>query len=440
MTIFQANLRRSIFCACSLFSISYAAAQRSKAVARELPASAYQLVAIKITGSQRYKPEEVAAATGLQIGQTVHEEDFRAAVRVLGDSGAFGDVAFSFDYSAKGTKGEFHVKDSPDFVPARFENIVWFSSRELAEQLHARVPLFDGELPIRGDLAGQVSLALQAMLIEKKVEGRADYERVGTEGGPTEAFDFSVTGRRIAIRDVQFPGADPGLLSSLQAAATELSGQEYSRKAIRAAAEKSFLRFYLQRGYLKASLGEPEARIVKSDEQETTVDVIFRPTPGPQYKLSELAIRGNKVVPSDALRKLVSAHIGEPLNAVQLEADLAELQHLYASRGYMAAVVKASRELDDEAFSVKSTLTVSEGDLYTMGDLDVRGLDSKATAQVQAAWGLRTGDTYSSDYPRKFIDEVERKMPFLGDWTATVHEALNKDKTVDVTLRYDPRN
>ena len=186
-------------------------AQTRKPAPKELPASAYQLSAINVTGSQRYKPEDVAAATGLQIGQTVHEDDFRAAARLLGDSGAFRDVAFSFDYSAKGTKVEFQVTDSPDFVPARFENFVWFSNQDLAQQLHARVPLFHGELPVRGDLVDQVSLALQAMLIEDKVEGRADYMRVGAEGGPTEAFDFSVTGPRITIRDVQFPGADPSL-------------------------------------------------------------------------------------------------------------------------------------------------------------------------------------------------------------------------------------
>ncbi|MGO9124319.1 MAG: POTRA domain-containing protein, partial [Terriglobales bacterium] len=291
----RANLRDSIFWACGVLCVSSVLAQTPKPAPRELPASAYQLKAVTVTGSQRYKPEEVTAATGLQIGQPIQEDDVKAAARFLGDSGAFRDVAFSFSYSSGGTKVEFQVQDSPDFVPARFENLVWFSDRDLAEKLRARVPLFHGELPIRGQLADQVSLALQALLIEEKVEGRADYVRVSTEGGPTEAFDFSVTGQRITIRDVQFQGADPSLLPALQAAAKDLSGKEYSRGVIRIQAEKSFLRFYLQRGYLKATLGDPEASVVKRDEQETTVEVIFRPNPGSQYKLAELAISGNKV-------------------------------------------------------------------------------------------------------------------------------------------------
>jgi outer membrane protein assembly factor BamA len=434
----RSSLRASLYLLCGLLCSSLVFGQSHKLAPKDLPATAYQLIALKVTGSQRYKAEDIAAATGLQIGQTVHEEDFRGGVRLLGDSGAFTDVAFSFDYSAQGTKGEFRVKDSPDFVPARFENFVWFSDQKLAEELHARIPLFHGELPIRGDLADQVSLALQAMLIENKIEGRADYMRAGLEGGPTEAFDFSVTGRPVTIRDVKFEGADPGgVFSSLQAASQELSGKEYSRDTIRAEAEKSCLRFYLQRGYLKAAIGNPEASVVKSDPEETTVDVIFRPTPGPQYKLAELTISGNKVIPSDVLRKLIHALNGEPVNAIELETDVAALQHLYGTRGYMVADIKTSRELDDKTLSVNYIISIKEGDVYTMGDLDIHGLDSPTTARVQTAWTLRTGDTYNTDYLHQFADQQEKQ---LREWNVTVHESVNpKDKTVDVTLRFELR-
>ena len=58
--------------------------------------------------------------------------------------------------------------------------------------------------------------------------------------------------------------------------------------------------------------------------------------------------------------------------------------------------------------SVKYGLTISEGDVYTMGDLDIHGLDSHTTAKMQTAWTLRTGDTYNSDYPRQFAEQVEQ--------------------------------
>jgi outer membrane protein assembly factor BamA len=428
---------RILICAFVILCAGNALTQTRKPAAKQLPTSAYQLSAINVTGSRRYKSEDIAAATGLQIRQTVREDDFKAAAQLLADSGAFSDVAFSFNYSEAGTKVEFQLKDSPDFVPARFENFVWFSSQDLARKLHAQVPLFHGELPVRGGLADQVSEALQALLIEAKIAGSANYTRVGADNGPTQAFDFSVSGQRITIRDVQFPGADPSLLTSLQAAAKDFSGREYSGTDIRAQAEKDFLRFYLQRGYLKATLGDPEASVVKNEEQETTVDVIFHPNPGAQYKLAALTISGNKLFPTDALRKLIPFQVGDPVNVVELENDLLALQHLYGTRGYMTAAIKLTRELDDAALSAKYAFAITEGGVYTMGDLDMHGLDSHTASDMQTTWKLRTGDTYNSDYPRQFAEQVNKQS---DDWNITINESVNpKDKTVDVTLMFTPK-
>jgi len=172
--------------------------------------------------------------------------------------------------------------------------------------------------------------------------------------------------------------------------------------------------------------------------QETTVDVIFRPNPGSQYKLTELTISGNKIVPSDVLRKLMHAQIGEPVNVVEMESDVTALQHLYGTRGYMAAAIKANQEVDDKAFTVEYGIAIGEGDIYTMGDLDIHGLDSPTTAKMQTAWTLRMGDTYNSDYPRQFAEEANKRS---DEWNITIHESVNpKDKTVDVTLRFEAKN
>jgi outer membrane protein assembly factor BamA len=141
---------------------------------KELPPSAFKLVSIQTTGTKRYKSEEIVAASGLQIGETVSEDDFKKAARILGETGAFGDVQYSFQYSSEGTKLDLEVQDEEQFVPVRFDNLVWFSDQELFEQLHAQVPLFQGQLPAGGDLADQVSNALQALLIEHNVPGKMD--------------------------------------------------------------------------------------------------------------------------------------------------------------------------------------------------------------------------------------------------------------------------
>ena len=401
--------------------------------------SASKLLSIKVTGSKRYTPDQIIAATGLQLGQTVSEDDFQQVSRRLGESGAFGNVAYAFQFSSEGIKLDLQVTDSDQFVAARFENFVWLSDQELFEKLRARVPLFDGRLPVAGTLADQVSDALQALAIERQLQGRADYLRSGPQDGPIEAFDFSLTGQAIRVRNFEFPGAGSAELSSLDAAAKKLSGQDYQRAIIRVQAEKNFLPVYLERGYLKAAFSDPQPKIVEDNSQETLVDVAFPVTPGRQYKLSELQLSGYKVFPAEQLRQLIRQQTGQPANAVQVDEDIEAIKKLYGTRGYMAARIQLTPEINDAESTVKYLFQFQEGGVFKMGDLDIRGLDSRTTERVAAAWKLRGGDTYDSGYPKQFLDANNSLVP-SDQWNVTVHESVEeKDRVVDVSLHFDPR-
>jgi outer membrane protein assembly factor BamA len=407
---------------------------------KELPPSAFKLVSIQTTGTKRYKSEEIVAASGLQIGETVSEDDFKKAARILGETGAFGDVQYSFQYSSEGTKLDLEVQDEEQFVPVRFDNLVWFSDQELFEQLHAQVPLFQGQLPAGGDLADQVSNALQALLIEHNVPGKADYLRAAHEDGPIEAFVFTVTGPQIHIRDVAFAGAVAPELPLLEAAARKLQGAEYLRSILRAQEDKNFLPIYLKGGYLKAAFGDAQAKIVQDSPQETIVDVTFPVEPGRQYKLTEVEVEGCKVFSPETLKKLLHAQTGEPANAVQIDADIESMKELYGTRGFMAVDIQPEMQTDDANAGVKYVLRVHEGDVYAMGDLDVRGLDLRTTSRLQDDWKLRGGDPYDSSYPKQFLERENKDVAILADWNVSVRESINKnDKSVDVMLRFDPK-
>src|SRR5229473_2566930 len=72
----------------------------------QIPASARTLIAVKVTGTRRFAQADVVAASGLRIGTTAGEDDFKRAARHLGDTGVFSDIAYSFSYSSAGTRLE----------------------------------------------------------------------------------------------------------------------------------------------------------------------------------------------------------------------------------------------------------------------------------------------------------------------------------------------
>jgi outer membrane protein assembly factor BamA len=425
------------------------------ATAQVQPPVSYKLIAVTVTGSKRFTQEEVAAASGLPLGTIAHEEDFKKAARQLGETGAFGDITYTYSYSSAGTKLVFHVTDADKFVPVRFTDFVWFTDEELLHKLHERIPLFNGELPLDGRLPDQVSDVLQAMLVENGAPGHVEYQPTGgkdkdkdkakdkNEG--IESIVYNVAGVSIRIHSAQFPGSGAAELPLLQTAAEKLSDREYSRDYMANFIEHSLLPVFRARGYLKASCAAPQPKVIKlsaadsSDNKQppTFVDVIFPVTPGLQYKLTRWDWSGNKEIPSDQLEPLLHAKAGQTANTVRLENDLRAVQTLYGSRGYILASVKVNAEFDDVAAEVVFHLAVHEDSLYHMGELEFRGIDNNLTARLRAAWKIRPGDVYDATYLKQFLPLAQKLLPPTLDWDVDPHvTAIARDKTVDVDLQY----
>jgi outer membrane protein assembly factor BamA len=411
----------------------------------QMPATARQLIAIKVAGSKRFPEAAIAAETGLQMNTAVTDDDFKKAARHLGDTGVFTDIAYTFSFSSAGTKVEFHVTDAGKFVPARFEDFVWFTDEELRRRIKEHVPLFDGTLPLSGRLPDEVSDVLQAMLVENAIPGHVDYLRVGKTDQPIEAISYSVSDVVVRVHNIDFTGAAEAELPALDAAAKRLPEHQYTRSRLDLLVQHQLLPVYYARGYLKAQFSEPQPKVIKLSAAETEdgprnqtfVDVAFAVTPGLQYKLKSMDWSGNHEFPTDTLQKMVRAEIGQPANTIRLADNLKDIQKLYGSRGYLTATVKADAAFDDAASSVVLHLGVTEGSIYHMGELEFRGLDNSLMAKLRTAWKIRFGEVYDANYLEEYLPAAKKLLPANFDWDVSPHVTANiRDKTVDVDIIY----
>jgi outer membrane protein assembly factor BamA len=410
-----------------------------------LPASNRQLLSVTVSGTKHYSENDIVAASGLQIGTTVVEDDLKKAARRLGDLGVFTDVAYNYSYSSSGTKLVLQVTDVEKFVPVRFEDFVWFSDLALLQRIKERAPMFNGELPLSGNLPDRVSDVLQALLVENAIPGNVEYERKGQANGPVDSIVYRVSDVLIQIRNVEFNGANDAELPALKDAARRVFDREYSRSVLNALVEHQLLPVYYSRGYLKAVFDAPQPKVVKkpgSDSEDgprnlTTVDVTFPVTPGRQYKIKAVQWSGNQVLTTDVLQKMVRAQPGEVANMVRIGDNLKDIQKLYGSRGYVTATIKPETELDDAAGTAVIRLEVKEGNEYHMGELEFRGLDNSLTAKLRNAWKIRPGEVYDATYLSQYLPVANKLLPSGFDWDVASHVTANaRDKTVDVDLIY----
>jgi outer membrane protein assembly factor BamA len=399
----------------------------------------YKLTSIHVKGGNLLTEEEVIAASGLKLGQFVHESDFQQSIESLGDTGLFTNLTYSYHYSPTGCDLEFQISENNELVPIVFDNLVWFSDGELISLLHSKLPLFHGRLPRGGNLADEVADALSAVLTERKITGKVEYLSAGKADSPIDSYEYRIKLHPVLVRNIDFPGAQPDELPALATAAQPLSGADYLRSRISVQETFSFLPVYLARGYFKANLAPAEVKVVE-DGSRTLVDLSFPVKAGEQYKLTRISWQGNTVFPAQKLGEFIHLKPGEPANSVELSEELEAVKRLYGSKGYLFARVDPTPTLDDAQATVAYELEVTEGDLYRMGDLLLDGLDADAAKRLAEQWQIKKGDPYDSSYLAKFFSVTYRDVGLRHSYDVVRRESVNqKDKTVSVALHFMPK-
>jgi outer membrane protein insertion porin family len=403
------------------------------------PKLSYKLLSIRVTGASQLKDDQIVAASGLKLGQVAGENDFKQAMQRLGETGLFTNLTYSYHYSPDGCDVEFQIAENPELLPIVFDNLVWFSDDDLISELHSRLPLFNGKLPAGGNLADQVTDALNAILVQRNIAGETEYARAGKLNGPIDTYLYKVNFHPVLVRNMDFPGAADAELPALQAAAKALSGQEYLRSKMRPQEKLKFLPVYLSRGYLKAQFSDAQSKIAE-DGPSTLIDVSFPVKPGLQYKLTGIQWQGNTVFPSEKLQQSVHLKSGEPANAVQLNDDLDALKKLYGNKGYLFAHVDPTPEMDDAQETVRYELNVTQGEQYRMGDLEMDGLDTDAAKKMQTQWQLKKGDPYDDSYLQRFFKIMYRDVGLPRPYNVVPKTTVNpQDKTVNIALHFMPK-
>ena len=141
-----------------------------------MPASARQLIAIKVDRKQTIFRASGRGGDGPADGRRRRRRRLQESRPPPGRHGSLHRHRIQLTPTPQREPSSNCTSPMPQkFVPARFEDFVWFSDAELRQRIQQHAPLFDGELPLYGRLADEVSDVLQAMLVERSIPGHVEY-------------------------------------------------------------------------------------------------------------------------------------------------------------------------------------------------------------------------------------------------------------------------
>ena len=374
----------------------------------------FKVLDIRVEGLQRISAGTVFNYLPIKVGQTIDVEDTVFAVKALFKSGFFNDVSLERD----GSVLVVFVKERAAISSIELEGNKDLDSEELLEGLKeiglAEGRVFDRSLleKVEQELRRQYfSRGKYAVKIDATVTP-LDRNRVGilinvSEGRAARIKQINIIGNH------EFP--DKKLLDEFSLTTPTIfsfftKSDQYSKQGLSADLE-TLRTHYLDRGYLKFNINSTQVSITP-DKKDIYVTINI--TEGHQYKIREVTLSGDLVVPADELFPLIKINPGDVFSRKQVTESVDRISSLLGNQGYAFANVNTAPEMDDEAFEVNLGFFVDPGKRVYVRRINISGNVGSRDEVLRREMRQMEGGWYSTEQVERSRTRIDR-LGFFED-------------------------
>lgn len=145
--------------------------------------------------------------------------------------------------------------------------------------------------------------------------------------------------------------------------------------------------YYRRHGFIEARVDSVPLRF---NEKGSDAKVHFYLTEGPRARVRTVRFEGVGPVPEDRLRKILELKAGDPLDIPKQDLSREAVHNEYAERGYIAAVVRDSLEVDTSG--VEIVYRIAPGPETSLDSIRVEGTSVTKPTFVRREFTLGRGD------------------------------------------------
>ncbi|MDO9466124.1 MAG: outer membrane protein assembly factor BamA, partial [Thiobacillus sp.] len=363
---------------------------------------------IRVEGIQRTEAGTVFSYLPVKVGEVMTDEKTAAAIKALYATGFFKDVRLE----ARDGVVIVTVEERPSIAKITLNGIKEFSDEDLKAGLK-QTGLAEGRVLDRALLEkseqelqrqyfnrGKYAVEIKSTLTPLE-RNRVAVQFDVVEGDSAKIQQISIVGNQ-AFKEKellkQFSSTTPGWLTWYT------KSDQYSKS--RLAGDIEALRsFYLNRGHLEFNVDSTQVSI-SPDKQGIYITVNV--TEGPQYKVAEVKLAGQMLVPEAELQKLITIKPGEVFVRDRLTETTKKIGDRLGNDGYAFANVNAVPELDKEKATVAFTLFVDPGRRVYVNRVNVAGNAKTQDEVVRREIRQMEGAYYDAEKINRSRDRLNR--------------------------------
>ena len=200
--------------------------------------------------------------------------------------------------------------------------------------------------------------------------------------------------------------------------------------------------FYQSEGYWLAKV-VPIIREISKD----AVALTYQVDEGPKVKIKKITIEGNNAISDRKIKKVMQTRkwwwfsfiTGSGVYRKDLiRADIEGIRELYHSQGYIYVTISEPEiTLSPDKKKLFISITISDGDQYSVGNLDIEGNTVFSKPELLEQMSLKSGQIFNRTMLRKDIDKIIDLYMEKGYARADINPLIKvnaEGKTADITL------
>ncbi|HEY6239907.1 MAG TPA: outer membrane protein assembly factor BamA [Burkholderiales bacterium] len=389
---------------------------------------------IRVEGIQRIEAGTVFNYLPVKVGDTMTDEKAAGAIRALFATGFFRDVRLE----VQGGVLIVALEERPAIASIEFSGMKEFEKDKVKQGLRD-VGFQEGRIFDRA-LLDQAEQELKRQYLTRGLYG----VEITTTVTPLErnrvAINFSINEGEVAkIMRINIVGnrafSEDELLGVIQlrtpGAFTWFSkNDQYSRQKLQADLE-SLRSYYLNNGYLEFNIDSTQVSITP-DRRDIYITANI--TEGEKYKVLNVKLGGDLLVPESELRSLITLKPGDTFSRERLTESTKAITDRLGRDGYAFANVNANPDIDKEKREVSFTFLIDPGRRVYVRRINVVGNTRTRDEVVRREMRQLEGSFFDSQKLQLSKQRID-KTGFFSEVDVETPAVPGTTDQVDVTVR-----
>jgi len=316
--------------------------------------------------------------------------------------------------------GPYEFKDGELMIPVIpgprlevvFKGNEAVSSRKLSEEV-----LFLEDERVTGEILQETADRIRKLYQKKGYYYTQVTGGIETEEELIRIIFFIFEGEKVILREIGFEGIS--ISPDAIKAVIPLEENKPFDGTLLNDSRESIIRFYNALGYIHADVTEIKKNFLKAGSE---LNLIFAINQGPQVRVEEINVTGNRAISSSEIMKMLHIRKGELYNEIDIGDARYRILSTYSQSGYIGAYVDVESIVDaDKAFI---TFKITENEPSVFGKIIIRGNDKTKDKIIKREFVIKEGDPYNYEA----IFKTRQRLYKLGLFTDISIEPLETSK------------